>query len=288
MALGGDIFRRKRWQWAIACALLLAACASPRPKHTKPVLSAAPPPSTASESGTSFTTYEVQPGDTLSKIAARYRVSATVLASWNGISDPNLIRAHTQLRVPKSGSLPPPVPPPVGAPPPTPPAEVFAPPSPNEFPGVSFSPETPAAAGSSESRGTTATTNEVPAPHRVALARPPKPGFSFSPELLARARGELERAEERYAAGDFEGALARANTAAQLVAPLPDDLAARQVFARASVVAGMAQAASHRDEEAVAHFRQALARDPDVTLESDASSPKLERLFEEARRESVR
>lgn len=287
MARARHNFRRKHWRWAIACALLLAACASPRPKHTKPVLSATPPPSTASESGT-FTTYEVQPGDTLLKIAARYRVSATALASWNGISDPNLIKAHTQLRVPKSGSLPPPVPPPVGAPPPTPPAEVFAPPSPNEFPGVSFPPQIPIAAGRSESRGTTATTNEEPPPHRVALARPPKPGFSFSPELLARARGELERAEERYAAGDFEGALARANTAAQLVEPLPDDQAARQVFARASVVAGMAQAASHRDEEAVAHFRQALARDPDVTLESDAPSPKLERLFQEARRESVR
>lgn len=95
--------------------------------------------------------------------------------------------------------------------------------------------------------------------------------------------GKLERAEERYAAADFEGALARANTAEQLVAPLPDDRAARQVFARAAVVAGMAQAASHRDQEAVAHFRQALARDPDVTLEADEASPKLERLFEQAK-----
>jgi hypothetical protein len=126
-------------------------------------------------------------------------------------------------------------------------------------------------------------TNEESTPHRVVVARPPKPGFSFSPELLARARGELERAEERYAASDFEGALARANTAEQLVAPLPEDRAAREVYARAAVVAGMAQAASNRDEEAVAHFRQALAKDPDVTLESDSPSPKLERLFEEAK-----
>jgi hypothetical protein len=118
------------------------------------------------------------------------------------------------------------------------------------------------------------------------LASPPKPGFSYSPELLARARGELERAEERYAAADFQGALSRANTAEQLVAPLPDDHAAREVFARAAVVAGMAQAASNHDEEAVAHFRQALAKDPEVTLVADAPSPKLERLFEEAKHEA--
>ncbi|HME70261.1 MAG TPA: LysM domain-containing protein [Myxococcota bacterium] len=273
----------KRWQWAIACALLLAACASPKPKHPKPALSAAPPLSRTSEGATSFTIYQVKPGDTLSKIAARYQVSAAALASWNGISDPNLIRANTRLRVPRPGSLLPPAPPPVGAPPPTPAAEVFARPSPDEFPGVSFTPGAPAPAGSSDVHGATPMTGDESAPHRVALARPPKPGFSFSPELLARARGELERAEERYAAADFEGALARANTAEQLVAPLPDDRAARQVFARAAVVAGMAQAASDRDEEAIAHFRQALARDPDVTLESDAASPKLERLFEEAK-----
>ena len=148
---------------------------------------------------------------------------------------------------------------------------------------MSFPSAAPAPAESAEVPSTPSPANEESAPHRMVLPRPPKPGFSFSPELLARARGELERAEERYAAADFAGALARANTAEQLVAPLPDDRGAREVYARAAVVAGMAQAASNRDEEAVAHFRQALARAPDVTLDSDTASPKLERLFEEAK-----
>jgi len=273
----------KSGRWALACTLLLAACASPKPKHPTPTLSHSPPPRTAPPSSTSFEVYEVKPGDTLSKIAARYRVSAATLASWNGISDPNLIRVNTRLRVPPPDALPAPVPPPVGAPPPTPSGEVFARPSPDEFPGVSFPSEAPAASRSSEATGSKATSDEESPPHHVALARPPKPGFSYSPELLARARGELERAEERYAAADFEGALTRANTAQQLVEPLPDDRAARQVFARAAVVAGMAQAASHHDDAAVARFREALARDPEATLDSDAPSPKLERLFEEAR-----
>ncbi|HKE11864.1 MAG TPA: hypothetical protein VKE73_09855, partial [Myxococcota bacterium] len=205
-------------------------------------------------------------------------------ASWNGISDPNLIRVNTRLRVPTPGSLPAAVPPPVGAPPPPSTArEVFAPPSPEELSGVSFPSAAPALPESTEAPNPPSPANEETAPHRTVLPRPPKPGFSFSPELLARARGELERAEERYAAADFAGALARANTAEQLVAPLPDDRGAREVYARAAVVAGMAQAASNRDEEAVARFRQALARDPDATLDSDTASPKLERLFEEAK-----
>ncbi|HBZ71108.1 MAG TPA: hypothetical protein DEP35_15795 [Deltaproteobacteria bacterium] len=273
----------KRWQWAIVCALLLAACASPKAKHSKAAFSASPPSKTAPESAASFTIYEVQRGDTLSKIAARYRVSTAALASWNGISDPNRIQVNTRLRVPSPGTPIPPVPPPVGAPPPNTASEVFAPLSPSELSGVSLNPGSPAGGSSSEPRGATGASTEEPAPHPVASFQPPKPGVSFSPELLARARGELERAEERYAVSDFQGALARANTAERLVEPLPDNGDARQVFARAAVLAGMAQAASHHDSEAVARFREALARDPDATLEADAASPRLERLFEEAK-----
>ena len=284
MALGPSASRIKYLQWAVAAVLLLAGCASPKVRHSRPAASTAPRPSVISENGASFIVYQVKPGDTLNKIAARFQISAATLASWNGISDPNLIRVNTRLRIPTSGSPPAPVPPPVGAPPPPSTArEVFAPPSPDELSGVSFPSAAPAPAESTESHSTPSQVNEESAPHRVVLARPPKPGFSFSPELLARARGELERAEERYAAADFAGALARANTAEQLVAPLPDDGGVREVYARAAVVAGMAQAASNRDAEAVAHFRQALARDPDVTLDSDTASPKLERLFEEAK-----
>lgn len=204
MARTRKILRTLCWQWAIACALLLAACASPRPRHSKAAPPAASPSSTASERATAFTIYQVKPGDTLSNIAARYQVSVAALASWNGISDPNLIKVNTPLRVPGPGSLPPPGPPPVGAPPPPHnAAEVFARPSPEDMPGVTFPSEAPAGEGRSEVRGTTTTTNDEPAPHRVALARPQKPGFSFSPELLARARGETRARRRALCGGRF-------------------------------------------------------------------------------------
>jgi len=282
MARARNISLAKHWPLAIVAALILAACASHKPKHPRPV-PAAPPPSTAWQRGQSFGIYEVKPGDTLSKIASRYRVSVTELASWNGISDPNLIQANTALWVPRAGSPMPPVPPPVTAPPPSSASQVSAHGSPGES-GAQLTPTTPPPPGSAEPTVTAATPADDSPPRHAALVHPPpKPGFSFSPELLARARGELERAEERYAVADFQGALSRADTAQQLVAPLPDDREAREVFARAAVVAGMAQAASDHDAEAVAHFREALARDPDVTLEPNAASPKLQRLFDSAR-----
>ena len=47
----------------------------------------------------------VQPGETLSAIAARYGVSTSALAEANGITNPNLIRAGQHLRV-AGGSSP--------------------------------------------------------------------------------------------------------------------------------------------------------------------------------------
>lgn len=66
------------------------------------------------------TTYIVQPGDTLSRIAARFNTSVAELAVNNGILNPNLIRVGQQLVVPATGSggenpqqpAPTPVPPP--------------------------------------------------------------------------------------------------------------------------------------------------------------------------------
>ena len=44
----------------------------------------------------------VRPGETLSAIASRYGTSVSVLASVNGLSDPNLIRAGQRLRIERS------------------------------------------------------------------------------------------------------------------------------------------------------------------------------------------
>jgi LysM repeat protein len=45
-------------------------------------------------------TYVIQPGDTLSGIAAQFGVSENALAAQNGIQDPNRIVAGTTLTVP--------------------------------------------------------------------------------------------------------------------------------------------------------------------------------------------
>jgi len=50
------------------------------------------------------TSYVVQPGDTLSRIAARFNTSVATLAVNNGILNPNLIRVGQQLVVPAMGS----------------------------------------------------------------------------------------------------------------------------------------------------------------------------------------
>ncbi|MBW2988269.1 hypothetical protein DRJ48_03210 [Candidatus Woesearchaeota archaeon] len=47
-----------------------------------------------------FTTYVVQPGDTLSAIGARFNVDYRLIAELNGISDPNQIYVGQELRIP--------------------------------------------------------------------------------------------------------------------------------------------------------------------------------------------
>ena len=47
--------------------------------------------------------YIVQSGDTLSGIAAKYGTTYQALASYNGISNPNLISVGQQIRIPGSG-----------------------------------------------------------------------------------------------------------------------------------------------------------------------------------------
>lgn len=55
---------------------------------------ATPPPTATAGS------YRVRPGDTLSEIAARHRVSVAKLAAANRIADPNIILVGTKLKIP--------------------------------------------------------------------------------------------------------------------------------------------------------------------------------------------
>ncbi|MBN1205018.1 MAG: LysM peptidoglycan-binding domain-containing protein [Myxococcaceae bacterium] len=69
------------------------------------------------------TTYVVQPGDTLFRIAQRFGTSVQAIAQANGISNPNWISVGQRLTIPTSQPQPPapaPVPPPAPAPAPSP------------------------------------------------------------------------------------------------------------------------------------------------------------------------
>ena len=55
---------------------------------------------------TSYNTYTVQKGDTLSQIASKYRTTYQKLASYNNISNPNLIYPGQVILIPETGSVP--------------------------------------------------------------------------------------------------------------------------------------------------------------------------------------
>jgi LysM repeat protein len=75
----------------------------------------APPPAPPPPTGT--TSYTVQPGDTLYRIALRFGTTAQAIAQLNNITNINLIYVGQVLRIPGGGSAPPPPPPPSPSPP---------------------------------------------------------------------------------------------------------------------------------------------------------------------------
>lgn len=50
-------------------------------------------------SGGTILRYQVQPGDTLEKIAGLYHVSTEQLMKWNNIQDPNKLDANKPIQV---------------------------------------------------------------------------------------------------------------------------------------------------------------------------------------------
>ena len=69
---------------------VVVADAAPAPERVRPAAAAS--------------AHVVQRGETLSSIARRYGVSASALASANGVSDPRSLRAGQRLRIPAGGS----------------------------------------------------------------------------------------------------------------------------------------------------------------------------------------
>ena len=50
-------------------------------------------------SGGTILPYQVQPGDTMASIAARYNVTVEQVAKWNNIQNPDSIQVGQQLKI---------------------------------------------------------------------------------------------------------------------------------------------------------------------------------------------
>jgi putative chitinase len=103
----------------------------PAPAPSAPAPSAPTAPSEQAPRGGSYT---VQPGDTLSGIAARHGSTVDAIARANGISNPNFIQVGQQLSIPGAGG---------GAPAPSTPSQ----PGPVSGPGPVTGPSEPGTAG---------------------------------------------------------------------------------------------------------------------------------------------
>lgn len=116
--LRSDATARSSAGWALLVALflliLLGGCFRLRSQERPLTVTATPAVTKAGASPTPIlaatavvtivpagTTYEVQPGDTLSSIAARYDVTVEDMVKANDIVDPNLIKAGQKLVIPK-------------------------------------------------------------------------------------------------------------------------------------------------------------------------------------------
>jgi LysM repeat protein len=121
-------------------------------------------------------------------------------------------------------------------------------------------------------------------------SRPPRPVASASapapvPAALLPVDCAILDTGESLRSARFEQALAEANAARSLLRPLETQPGAAERRARLEVLAGMAEVALGHDIAARASFARALEADPLLTLEPNAVSPKILRVFEEARAE---
>ena len=194
--------------------------------------------------------HRIRSGETLARVAAWYGHSVGDLAQANGLADPDRIVAGADLRIPpgaRTGCPPPPMvarapsPPPVSA-------------GPRRTPAA---PRQPAAAGP------------------AAQPAPSAP----SPELLARADDQLERASLRYDAADFTAVVAHARSAQDLLAAQPDHPAVVERRARAAWLAGLGHAGLDDRENAAHALREAIALRPELR-DDPRLSPRILSLLE--------
>jgi LysM repeat protein len=105
-----------------------------------------------------------------------------------------------------------------------------------------------------------------------------------TPASFRTAERLLDDALERYATADFDATAERAERARALLGPSPGDAAVQRLRVRAAVLQGLAALGRGEEERAVLWFADGLALEPELRLDPALASPKVERLFERARR----
>lgn len=123
-----------------------------------------------------------------------------------------------------------------------------------------------------------------PGPGAPAAATPP---VSAAPPSLWPAHQHadvlLARAERKLAEARFEEALALTRQARALLAPIARTRRARPRLAELEVSAATVHVAMAHRDQALACFRRALAADPRLELDPQATPPKVLRAFRAAR-----
>ncbi len=203
--------------------------------------------------------HRVRAGETLGKIAARYRVKPSELIEYNQLANPDRIEPGDVIRIPPQGARA------------------------RRIDAVSRVATPEPAVGLGElidhwlagSEGTGA----APAAADPALAAAPaaevRNPWGTGEELLAMAEADLRAAR-------FEEALVAARAALRFLDANPDvaDAARR---ARVEIALATVYTALDREQRARRHFRRALAADPGFQLDPAETSPKVLQAFEAAR-----
>jgi LysM repeat protein len=98
--------RRLMRLFAVAVAgAMLAGCSHASRHSVPPATSTTVPRIVTTTTTVPFVIYRVRPGDTLTKIATRYRVSPSAIVDLNHITNPDLLAEGRELRIPPAPPL---------------------------------------------------------------------------------------------------------------------------------------------------------------------------------------
>lgn len=146
---------------------------------------------------------------------------------------------------------------------------------------VSAGSSTSSASGVAAARPVARAPAAAPAAASTRTAAAPPAAEPATPDRSAVERA-LAKAQAAYEEADFEAALEAAREAERLLTGFPLDASDRRRLARAHLLAGMANVALGREEDARRDFRSARAADPTIGLDPAQASPKIQIVFEQA------